>query len=109
MAKTTPRSTLPVPALAVGLLVLIVAGPGALSGQEEKKKGSFTRGGHRRGQLCRHGRQYGHPALSLGTSFSRKWTNDTLLFKGYILKATRRRRRGPPREQRMISSLSKTE
>lgn len=26
-------------------------------------------------------------ALSLGTALSRKWTNDTLLFKGYILKS----------------------
>jgi len=88
MAKTISRPTLPVPALAVGLLVLIVAVPGALSGQEEKKNGLFHPwAATAEVSYVVTGGNTATSALSLGTSLSRKWTNDTLLFKGYILKS----------------------
>jgi len=88
MAQTTSRPTLPVPALAVGLLALIVAAPGALSGQEEKKNGLFHPwAATAEVSYVVTGGNTATSALSLGTNFSRKWAKDTLLFKGYILKS----------------------
>ncbi len=86
MIKTETPSASRVSAVAIGLLVLFVAGPGALSGREEKKNGLFHPwAATAEVSYVVTGGNTATSALSLGTSFSRKWTNDTLLFKGYIL------------------------
>ena len=87
MAKTTSRPTLPVPALAVGLLALIAARPAVLAGQEKKNGLFHPWAATAEVSYVVTGGNTATSALSLGTSFSRKWTNDTLLFKGYILKS----------------------
>jgi putative salt-induced outer membrane protein YdiY len=87
MAKTTPRPTLAVPALAVGLLVLIAARPAVLAAQEKKNGLFHPWTATAEVSYVVTGGNTATSALSLGTSFSRKWTNDTLLFKGYILKS----------------------
>ena len=87
MAKTTSRPTLTVPALAVGLLVLIAARPAVLAGQEKKNGLFHPWKATAEVSYVVTGGNTATSALSLGTSFSRKWTNDSLLFKGYILKS----------------------
>ena len=87
MAKTTSRPTLTVPALAVGLLALIAAQPAVLAGQEKKNGLFHPWAATAEVSYVVTGGNTATSALSLGTSFSRKWTNDTLLFKGYILKS----------------------
>ncbi len=87
MAKTASRPSLPVPALAVGLLALIAARPAVLVGQEKKNGLFHPWAATAEVSYVVTGGNTATSALSLGTSFSRKWTNDTLLFKGYILKS----------------------
>jgi putative salt-induced outer membrane protein YdiY len=87
MAKTTSRPTSPVPALAVGLLALIAVRPAVLAGQEKKNGLFHPWAATAEVSYVVTGGNTATSALSLGTSFSRKWTNDTLLFKGYILKS----------------------
>jgi putative salt-induced outer membrane protein YdiY len=87
MAKTTSRPTFPVPALAVGLLALIAVRPAVLAGQEKKNGLFHPWAATAEVSYVVTGGNTATSALSLGTSFSRKWTNDTLLFKGYILKS----------------------
>jgi putative salt-induced outer membrane protein YdiY len=72
--------------LALGALALLVLGPAAGLGQEASKQGLF--GPWQATAEISYvvtGGNTSTSAFSLGTSFTRKWTKDTLLFKGYIL------------------------
>lgn len=76
-------------ALAMGLLALLASGPSPLSGQDgEKKPGLFGPwAATAEVSYVVTGGNTSTSAFSLGTSLSRKWTKDTLLFKSYILKS----------------------
>lgn len=70
---------------AVALAVLIAAGPVVLRGQE-KKKGLFDPwAATAEVSYVVTGGNTSTSAFSLGTTFSRKWTKDALLFRSYIL------------------------
>jgi hypothetical protein len=76
------RRVLPASAL-LGVLAL---GPGAGLGQEAKKTGLLGPwNATAEVSYVVTGGNTSTSAFSLGTSLSRKWTRDTLLFKGYIL------------------------
>ena len=85
MAKTASRSTPRVTALAIGLLALLVVGPAVVSGQDKKNGLFHPWAATAEVSYVVTGGNTSTSALSLGTSFSRKWTNDTLLFRSYIL------------------------
>jgi putative salt-induced outer membrane protein YdiY len=75
-------------AAAFGLLAVLAVGPRSASGQEDKKSGLL--GPWKATAEISYvvtGGNTATSALSLGTSFSRKWTNDTLQFRSYILKS----------------------
>ena len=82
--QTTRRGTGALAAL--GLTILILTG--AALGQEGKKPGLFGPWvATAELSYVVTGGNTSTSALSFGTSFSRKWTNDTLLFKSYVLKS----------------------
>jgi putative salt-induced outer membrane protein YdiY len=85
MAQTASRLTPRVPALVIGLLALLVAGPAAVSGQDKKPGLLGPWAATAEVSYVVTGGNTATSALSLGTSFTRKWTNDTLFFKSYIL------------------------
>lgn len=85
MAKTTPRFTARTTAVSVGLLALLAAGPAVMRGQEKKTGLLGPWAATAEVSYVVTGGNTATSALSLGTSFTRKWTNDSLLFKGYIL------------------------
>jgi putative salt-induced outer membrane protein YdiY len=76
-----PRCLVP----AATLLALAVTGPGALNGQDAKKGLLGPWKATAEVSYVVTGGNTSTSALSLGTTFSRKWTKDTLLFKSYIL------------------------
>jgi putative salt-induced outer membrane protein YdiY len=83
-----PRHRLLEAAAAFGLLTVLAAGPRTACGQEEKKIGLL--GPWKATAEISYvvtGGNTATSALSLGTSFSRKWANDTLQFRSYILKS----------------------
>jgi putative salt-induced outer membrane protein YdiY len=72
--------------LALGALALLVLGPAIGLGQEASKQGIF--GPWQATAEISYvvtGGNTSTSAFSLGTSFTRKWTKDTLQFKGFIL------------------------
>ena len=86
MIRTSRRPAAGVILAAVGAIALsLLAGPGALRGQE-KKNGLFGPwAATAEVSYVVTGGNTSTSALSLGTTFSRKWTRDALLFKSYIL------------------------
>ncbi len=72
-------------AMVIGLLVLCVAGPAIMSGQEKKNGLFHPWAATAEVSYVVTGGNTSTSALSLGTTFSRKWTRDTLLFRSYIL------------------------
>lgn len=86
MAKTPKTRRGPGALVALGLTILILTGAGF--GQEAKKPGLFGPWvATAELSYVVTGGNTATSALSFGTSFSRKWTNDTLLFKSYVLKS----------------------
>lgn len=85
MGKTASRSTLGGTALVIGLLALLVAGPAAVNGQEKKNGLFHPWAATAEVSYVVTGGNTSTSALSLGTTFSRKWARDTLLFRSYIL------------------------
>jgi putative salt-induced outer membrane protein YdiY len=73
--------------LQVGLLALALAGPSALRGQEKKSGLLGPWAATAEVSYVVTDGNTSTSALSLGTSLSRKWTNDTLLFKTFVLKS----------------------
>lgn len=74
-------------AAALGLLAVLAIWPGLVRGEESKKGllGPWLATAEL--SFVVTGGNTATSAFSLGTSFTRKWTNDTLLFKSYILKS----------------------
>jgi len=87
MAKRSSSQKAAAAVLSFGLLALILAGPSALDGQEKKTGLLGPWAATAEVSYVVTGGNTATSALSLGTSLSRKWTNDTLLFKTYILKS----------------------
>jgi putative salt-induced outer membrane protein YdiY len=87
MAKASSLRTAAATVLPVGLLALFLVGPTALSGQEKKTGLLGPWAATAEVSYVVTGGNTATSALSLGTALSRKWTNDTLLFKTYILKS----------------------
>ena len=73
----------------IGLLALLALGTSPLGGQDgEKKPGLFGPwAATAEVSYVVTGGNTSTSAFSLGTTFSRKWAKDTLLFKSYILKS----------------------
>lgn len=67
------------------LAVLAAVGPAALRGQDAKKGLFGPWAAKAEVSYVVAGGNTSSSALSLGTTFSRTWTRDTLLFRGYIL------------------------
>jgi len=87
MAKRSSSRRAAAAVLFVELLALILVGPAALGGQEKKTGLLGPWAATAEVSYVVTGGNTATSALSLGTSLSRKWTNDTLLFKTYILKS----------------------
>ncbi|MCK7477249.1 MAG: DUF481 domain-containing protein [Candidatus Moduliflexus flocculans] len=86
MAKTSSTPRGPRAFIALGLLALLATTPGF--GQEAKKPGLFGPWmATAELSYVVTGGNTATSALSFGTSFTRKWTNDTLLFKSYVMKS----------------------
>lgn len=85
MGKTASRSPLRGTTLVIGLLALLVAGPAAVRGQEKKSGLLGPWAATAEVSYVVTGGNTSTSALSLGTTFSRKWARDTLLFRSYIL------------------------
>jgi len=88
MSKTRSIPEGPRAVIALGLLTLLAIVPAAGLGQEAEKPGLL--GPWKATAELSYvvtGGNTATSALSIGTSFTRKWTNDTLLFKSYILKS----------------------
>jgi len=85
MVKTTSRSTRRGTTLVIGLLGLLMAGPAVARGQEKRTGLLGPWAATAEVSYVVTGGNTATSALSLGTSFTRKWTNDSLLFKSYIL------------------------
>jgi putative salt-induced outer membrane protein YdiY len=88
MSKTPLTPAGPRAVLALGLLTILAAVPAAGLGQEADKPGLL--GPWKATAELSYvvtGGNTGTSALSFGTSFTRKWTNDTLLFKSYVMKS----------------------
>jgi putative salt-induced outer membrane protein YdiY len=83
MTSSPARAGRFVPAAA--LLALLVIGPAALRAQEQKKGLFGPWAATAEVSYVVTGGNTSTSALSLGTTFSRKWTKDSLHFKGYIL------------------------
>jgi putative salt-induced outer membrane protein YdiY len=87
MAETRTRSAASGAAAALALAVLLASGPGGLLGQDKKPGLLGPWVASAEVSYVVTGGNTSTSALSLGTSFTRKWANDTLLFRGYILKS----------------------
>jgi putative salt-induced outer membrane protein YdiY len=75
--------------ITLGLPVVLAIGPGTGFGQEEKKSGLLGPWvATAEISYVITGGNTATSALSLGTSFTRKWANDTLQLKTYILKSS---------------------
>lgn len=85
MAKTDSLSTRRTSALGIGLLALLVIGPAIVRGQAKKTRLLGPWAATAEVSYVVTGGNTSTSALSLGMTFSRKWTRDTLLFKSYIL------------------------
>jgi len=85
MAKTPSRPWAPGRALAIGTLALLVLGPAALRGQDKKPGLLGPWAATAEVSYVVTGGNTSTSALSLGTSLRRKWANDTLFFRTYIL------------------------
>ncbi len=72
-------------ALAIGLLILSAAGAWPVHGQDQKTGLLGPWAAAAEVSYVVTGGNTSTSALSLGVSASRKWTNDTVLFKSYIL------------------------
>ncbi len=85
----TARSAAAAGAVLLGSLAVLVFGPAAGFGQEAPRQGLF--GPWQATAEVSYvvtGGNTSTSAFSLGTSFTRKWTKDTLLFKGYVLNSS---------------------
>ncbi|HPW17603.1 MAG TPA: DUF481 domain-containing protein [Candidatus Aminicenantes bacterium] len=71
--------------LTAGLLAFVLCGPAALRGQEKKAGLLGPWAAAAEVSYVVTGGNTATSALSLGTSLSRKWANDALLFKSFIL------------------------
>jgi putative salt-induced outer membrane protein YdiY len=87
MAHTRTRSAASGASVALALAILLAAGPGGLRGQDKKPGLLGPWVASAEVSYVVTGGNTSTSALSLGTSFTRKWPNDTLIFKGYILKS----------------------
>jgi putative salt-induced outer membrane protein YdiY len=87
MATRSLRRTAVTAAIAAGLLVLTLAGPASLPGQEKKTGLLGPWNATSEVSYVVTGGNTATSALSLGISLARKWTNDTLVFKSFILKS----------------------
>ena len=87
MTKLPSRITVWATVPAVGLLALLIVAPAAFSGQDKKPGLLAPWAATAEVSYVVTGGNTSTSALSLGTTLSRKWTNDTLLFKTYILKS----------------------
>ena len=88
MSKTPPTPAGPRAVLALALLTVLVIAPAVGLGQEAEKPGLL--GPWKAAAELSYvvtGGNTATSALSFGTSFTRKWTNDTLLFKSYVMKS----------------------
>ncbi|MCX6570059.1 MAG: DUF481 domain-containing protein [Candidatus Aminicenantes bacterium] len=74
-------------AAALGLLAVLAIWPGLVRGEENKKGLLGPWKATAELSFVVTGGNTATSAFSLGTSFTRKWTNDTLLFKSYILRS----------------------
>lgn len=72
---------------ALGLLAVLLISPALLRGEEKKLGLLGPWKATAELSFVVTGGNTATSAFSLGTSFTRKWTNDTLLFKSYILKS----------------------
>jgi len=87
MAKRSSSRRAAAAVLSFGLLALILAGPSALGGQEKKTGLLGPWAATAEVSYVVTGGNTSTSALSLGTSLSRKWRNDSFLLKSYILKS----------------------
>jgi len=87
MATRSLRRTAATTATLAALLALVLGGPASLRGQEKKTGLLGPWGATAEVSYVVTGGNTATSALSLGTTLSRKWTNDTLVFKGFILKS----------------------
>ena len=88
MSKTPPTPAGLCAVLALGLLTVLVIAPAVGSGQDAEKPGLL--GPWKATAELSYvvtGGNTATSALSFGTSFTRKWTNDTLLIKSYVMKS----------------------
>lgn len=85
MIRTSARAAAWRSLPAAALTVLIVAGPGGLRGQEKKKGLLAPWEAKAEVSYVVTGGNTSTSALSLGTTFSRTWARDVLLFRGFIL------------------------
>jgi putative salt-induced outer membrane protein YdiY len=76
-----------VKAAALGLLAVLAIRPGLVRGEENKKGLLGPWKATAELSFVVTGGNTATSAFSLGTSFTRKWMNDSLLFKSYILKS----------------------
>ncbi len=74
-------------AAALGLLAVLAIRPGLVRGEENKKGLLGPWKATAELSFVVTGGNTATSAFSLGTSFTRKWMNDSLLFKSYILKS----------------------
>ena len=74
-------------AAAIGLLAIFAISPALVRGEEKKPGLLGPWAATAELSFVVTGGNTATSAFSLGTSFTRKWTNDTLLFKSYILKS----------------------
>jgi putative salt-induced outer membrane protein YdiY len=87
MVKTPRLARAAVFAAAAGLLAGLILAPAAASAQEKKSGLLGPWAATAEVSYVVTGGNTSTSALSLGTSLVRKWANDTLLFKTYILKS----------------------
>ena len=88
MSKTPPAPAGLCAVLALGLLTVLVIAPAVGSAQDAEKPGLL--GPWKATAELSYvvtGGNTATSALSFGTSFTRKWTNDTLLIKSYVMKS----------------------
>lgn len=87
MSKRTSRPGSLILSAAVGLLACLAYGPGAAAQDSPAKKEGLLGPWAATAEVSYvvTGGNSATSALSVGTSFTRKWTKDTLLFKAFIL------------------------
>ena len=110
MAKTPPRPGPVDPSAVAGLLTCLALGPAAAAQDARRRRNGLLGPWAATAEVSYvvTGGNTSTSALSLGTSFTRKWTKDTLLFKSLHPEQQRPRRRpGPPRGRRPTSTSSR--